>query len=244
MRADLHIHTVLSPCADIEMSPVVIINKAKEKSLDIIGITDHNSTLMAPIIKEIGEREGVYVLCGAEVTTIEEVHVLAFVEGSNALSLLQDYLNKYLIKVPNNVDVFGYQLVVNEAEEVLYQEENLLIGAIEQSLDQVEEFVHSLGGIFIPAHIDKNSNSLLSQLGFLPFGLNVDALELSARCVPETFIADNSYLARNNFICSSDAHYIEDIGKCSTLLNIDTLSFVAIKEAIKRCGVGDLIYNL
>jgi len=225
------------------MSPVAIINKAKEKSLGIIGITDHNSTLMAPVIREIGEREGIYVLCGAEVTTREEVHVLAFVEGSSALSQLQQYLNRYLIKVPNNVDVFGYQLVVNEHEEVIYQEENLLIGAIEQSLDEVEEFVHSLGGIFIPAHIDKNSNSLLSQLGFLPPSLNADALELSARCIPETFLSDNSYLARNNFICSSDAHYVEDIGKCCTLLDIDTNSFENIKEAIKRSEIDNLIYS-
>ena len=243
MRADLHIHTVLSPCGDIEMSPVAIIKKVKEKSLDIIGITDHNSTLMAPVIREIGEREGVYVLCGAEITTREEVHVLAFVDGSNALSLLQEYICKYLIKVPNNVDVFGYQLVVNEQEDIIYQEENLLIGAIEQNLDEVEEFVHSLGGIFIPAHIDKNSNSLLSQLGFLPPGLNADALELSARCVPEAFLNDNSYLIRNNFICSSDAHYIEDIGKCCTLLDVDTISFGAIKEAIKRSGIDNLIYS-
>ncbi|MFA6770123.1 MAG: PHP domain-containing protein [Bacteroidales bacterium] len=243
MRADLHIHTVLSPCGDIEMSPVAIINKAKEKSLDIIGITDHNSTRMAPIIRDLGDREGVYVLCGAEVTTREEVHVLAFVDGNNALSLLQEYLNRYLIRIPNNPDVFGYQLVVNENEEVLYQEESLLIGTIEQSLDQVEEFVHSLGGIFIPAHIDKKSNSLLSQLGFLPPGLNVDALELSARCVVKSFLNEYSYLSNNNFICSSDAHYVKDIGKCFTLLDVKNFSFEAVKEAIKKSGVNNLIYH-
>ncbi len=242
MRADLHIHTVLSPCGDIEMSPVAIINKAKEKLLDIIGITDHNSTLMAPIIKEIGERNGLFVLCGAEITTREEVHALAFVDGNNNLSLLQEYLNRYLFKIPNNPDVFGYQLVVNENEEVVYQEENLLIGAIDQSIDEVEQFVHSLGGIFIPAHIDKKANSLLSQLGFLPADLNVDALELSARSVPQEFIGKNSYLSNRNFICSSDAHYIDDIGKCYTMLDIKNISFNSIKESINRCGIGNLIY--
>lgn len=243
MRADFHIHTVLSPCGDIEMSPLAIINKAKEKSLDIIGITDHNSTLMATILKRVGEREGVYVLCGAEVTTREEVHVLAFVDGQSALSLLQEYLNRYLIKVPNNPEVFGYQLVVNESEEVLYQEENLLIGAIEQSLDQVEQFVHSLGGIFIPAHIDKNSNSVLSQLGFLPPDLNANALEFSARCDVRSFLKNHAYLAHNSFISSSDAHYVEDIGRCCTFLDIENVSFEAIKEAIKKCGVENLIYS-
>lgn len=223
------------------MSPLAIINKAKERSLDIIGVTDHNSTLMAPIIKEIGEREGVYVLCGAEVTTIEEVHILAFVDGSKALTQLQEYLNRYLMKVPNNPDIFGYQLVVNESEEVLYQEENLLIGAIEQSLDEVERFVHSLGGIFIPAHIDKASNSLLSQLGFLPPDLSVDALEFSANCKVDSFIKNNAYLIGNSFICSSDAHYIEDVGRCSTLLEMNSISFESIKEAVKRSGLENLI---
>lgn len=241
MRADLHIHTVLSPCGDIEMSPLAIINKAKEMSLDIIGVTDHNSTLMAPIIKEIGDREGVYVVCGAEVTTIEEVHVLAFVDGKEALSKLQEYLNRYLIKVPNNPDIFGYQLVVNEREEVVFQEENLLIGAIEQSVGEVERFVRSLGGIFIPAHIDKASNSLLSQLGFLPPDLSVDALELSARCNCDSFIKNNAYLDGNSFICSSDAHYVHDIGKCSTFLEMNQISFECIREAIKQCGIDNLI---
>lgn len=243
MKADLHIHTVLSPCGDIEMSPVAIINKAKEKALDIIGITDHNSTLMAPIIKEIGEREGVYVLCGAEITTREEVHVLAFVDGKNALSLLQEYLYRYLVKVPNNIEVFGYQLVVNKEEEVIFEEENLLIGAIDQSIEEVEEFIHSLGGIFIPAHIDKRANSLLSQLGFLPPDLNTDALELSANCVPEVFLTKNSYLTFNNFICSSDAHYIDDVGKCFTFLDIEHISFKTIKEAIKSSAISNLILS-
>lgn len=243
MRADLHIHTVLSPCGDIEMSPVAIINKAKEKSLNIIGITDHNSTLMAPIIKQVGDRDGVYVLCGAEITTQEEVHVLAFVDGLEALSLLQAYLAKHLIRVRNNPDIFGYQLVVNEKEEVLYQEKNLLIGSINQSIDQVSEFVHSLNGIFIPAHIDKKANSLLSQLGFLPPGLNAHALELSARCIPESFLTKNSYLSKSSFICSSDAHYIEDIARCFTLLDIEQISFEAIKRAIQKSGINNLFFS-
>jgi len=233
-KADLHIHTTLSPCGDIEMTPLAIISKAKERDLNIIGITDHNSTLQAREIKRVGEREGVFVLCGAEVTTREEVHVVVLVDGDENLDSLQDYLDQYLIKMPNNPEIFGYQLVVNEQESVLYQEENLLIGSIDRSIEELEEFVHSIGGIFIPAHIDKQQNSIISQLGFVPKHLVADALELSFRSNHDDFIKMNPYLKGYTFISSSDAHYPEEIGRTYTNLNLDELSFEKIKLALKK----------
>ncbi len=243
VRADLHIHTVLSPCGDIEMTPLNIVAKAKKRGLSVIGITDHNSTRETAEVKRVAEREGLFVLCGAEITTKEEVHVLAYVDGQERLSLLQDFLDTYLIKVKNNEAIFGYQLVVNEKEEVLYQEDNLLIGAIDRSIDEVAAFIKSLDGIFIPAHIDKQQNSLLSQLGFLPFSLNPDALELSAICNTESFFKQNSYLETHPFICSSDAHYLEDIGRASTELNISELSFQSVKSALKSANKNSFVYE-
>ena len=233
-KADLHIHTTLSPCGDIEMTPLAIISKAKERDLNIIGITDHNSTLQAREIKRVGEREGVFVLCGAEVTTREEVHVVVLVDGDENLDSLQNFLDQYLIKMPNNPEIFGYQLVVNEQESVLYQEENLLIGSIDRSIEELEEFVHSIGGIFIPAHIDKQQNSIISQLGFVPKHLVTDALELSFRTNHDDFIKMNPYLKGYTFISSSDAHYPEEIGRTYTNLNLDELSFENIKLALKK----------
>ena len=232
IKADLHIHTVLSPCGDIEMTPAFIIKRAKESGLGIIGITDHNSTKNCLETKRIGEREDVFVMCGAEITTKEEVHVLAFVEDEAKLSILQSYLSEHLPKIPNNVDFFGYHLIVNEQEEVLGEEQFLLINAINQTIEQIEKFVHSLGGIFIPAHIDKRQNSLISQLGFLPPGLDVDALELSKNTNFNDFISNNSYLKKQNFIRSSDAHYQEEFGNVCFELNIDTPSFITIKNAL------------
>ncbi|MCK9304137.1 MAG: PHP domain-containing protein [Bacteroidales bacterium] len=241
IRADLHIHTVLSPCGDLEMTPLNIIKKARERSLGIIGITDHNSTLQCGEIRRIGEREGISVLCGAEITTKEEVHVVCLVD-TDKLATLQEYLNKYLPPVPNKTDFFGYQLVVNEDEEVLYQEPYLLISAINQSINQVEAFIHSLGGLFIPAHIDKRQNSILSQLGFFPPDLKADAVELSVNCNLQEFVKNNTFLAGRGIITSSDAHYPEDIGSAYTLLNLDTpdsgeISFENVKKAILKLAV-------
>ena len=90
IRADLHIHTFLSPCGDIDMTPRNIVRMAKEKKLDLIAITDHNSTLQAPEVQRVGEKEGLAVLCGAEITTKEEVHCLALVETETQRVELQE----------------------------------------------------------------------------------------------------------------------------------------------------------
>ena len=228
-RADLHVHTVLSPCGDIEMTPAFIIRRAKECGLDIVGITDHNSVLQCAEVKRIGEREGVFVLCGAEVTTQEEVHCLAFMEDLEKLTLFQTYLSQHLPPIKNKPDLFGYQLVVNEREEILEETPYLLISALSQSIDEVEREVHRLGGLFIPAHIDKQKDSLLSQLGFVPPDLQVDALEISYRaCVDKIPIQQNKHA----YITSSDAHYPNEFSRRQTLFHIATLTFDEIRKAL------------
>jgi len=231
-RADLHIHTVLSPCGDIEMTPQHIIAAAKAQNLQIIGITDHNSTLQCAELKKVGDREGVFVLCGCEVNTREEVHCLAFFETPEKLAEFQLFLDSRLPSIPNNPDKFGYQLVINEAEEVLQEVDFLLINALSAGIEEVEAEVHRLNGIFIPAHVDKMQNSVLSQLGFLPPDLKVDALELSKRTTVTDFLAKNNYLSRYPFIQSSDAHIVEDIGKAYTVLDLDHVDFLSIKNAL------------
>lgn len=231
IRADLHIHTVLSPCGDLEMTPLNIVKTAKSRGLGLIGITDHNSTLNVAEILRVGRKYGLTVLCGAEITTREEVHVLAFVEAGK-LPALQAYLDEYIVRIPGNPDIFGYQLAVTEDEEVTAQIDYLLINSIDRSVEEVGEFVHSLGGIFIPAHIDKHSNSIYSQLGFMPFGLTPDAVELSASGLEDEMRGRDKSLLKYNFIRSSDAHYPQDIGKVFTLLDAEDLTFESIKKSI------------
>ncbi|WP_372751298.1 PHP domain-containing protein [Labilibaculum sp.] len=232
-RADLHTHTVLSPCGDLEMSPVNIVRKAKECGLDILGITDHNSTLHAPLIKELAAKEGIMVVMGAEVTSKEEVHCLCFFEREKELQLFQFYLDKQLPTIPNNVKFFGEQLVVNEREEILYEIEPLLITGLNQSMEEIEQKVHELNGLFIPAHINKMTNSVISQLGFLPPDLKVDALEISMHTTKEEFVKKNNYLKEYSFIQSSDAHYIDSIGNVCTYFLLKEASFSEIRKALK-----------
>lgn len=232
-RADLHTHTVLSPCGDLEMSPVNIVRKAKERGIDILGITDHNSTLHAPLIKELAAKEGIMVLMGAEVTTKEEVHCLCFFESEEYLSEFQKYLDQHLPKIPNDENKFGYQVVVNEKEEIVAEVECLLISGLEQSIEEIERKVHELEGLFIPAHINKTINSIISQLGFLPPDLKVDALELSQHITKEEFLKKNKYLSKHSFIKSSDAHYIENIGDVWANFFLEELSFEEVRKALR-----------
>jgi len=216
------------------MSPVNIVKKAKERGIDIIGISDHNSTLHAPLVKELASREGLVVMMGAEVTTKEEVHCLCFFETEDNLTVFQKYLEEYLPHIPNDNDKFGYQVVVNEEEEIVDEVEWLLISAISQSIDQLEEKVHELDGLFIPAHINKMQDSIVSQLGFIPFDLNVDALELTRHISKEAFLKKNAYLKDKTFIKSSDAHCIDLVGDIYTEFLLKEASFNEVKMALRN----------
>ncbi|MGM0612598.1 MAG: PHP-associated domain-containing protein [Bacteroidota bacterium] len=230
-RADLHIHTVLSPCGDLSMSPHNILEHAARKSIDIIGIADHNSTLQSQIIADLSGSYGITVLCGAEVTSMEEAHCLCFFP-ENKLTEFQSYLDKHLIKYPNDPDKLGYQVVVDAEEQILQQLDYSLFTSLDQSVDQISKKVHELDGIFIPAHINKSRFSLLSQLGFIPDDLNEDALEISFHTTKEKVINEYPILQDKTFIQSSDAHYPEDIGKIHTLFKMNSRSFDEIKQAL------------
>ena len=207
-KADMHIHSVLSPCGDIDMSPLAIVETAKARGMDIIGLTDHNSTLNADVTRRLGEKMGLHVLMGAEVTTKEEVHCLAF----------------------------SYQLVVDEEENIVDQVPHLLINALDLSMLELQQKVYQMGGIFIPAHIDRPTFSLSSQLGFVPSGLKFHAMELSYYCKRDgyKFLEDHPWFSDLNFIQSSDAHFVPDIAKIHSVLEMPFFSFDNFKDALRQ----------
>ena len=106
-KADLHIHSVLSPCGDLEMSPANIVNKALENKLDIIAITDHNSTLHGPVVRQLADQHGIYTLFGAEITTNEEVHCVCLFDTESQRANFQRYIEDSIQRIPNLVDYYG-----------------------------------------------------------------------------------------------------------------------------------------
>lgn len=231
-RADLHIHSVLSPCGDIEMSPSAIIQKAKERELNLIGLTDHNSTLNAAVTQQIGAANGIAVLMGAEVTTKEEIHCLSFMPNLERLAEFQKFLDSKVIFFENDTDKFGYQFVVDAEENIIDEVPHLLINALDLTMLDLQKKVYELGGIFIPAHVDRSSYSISSQLVFVPDHLKFQALELSFYARRNKFFDNFPWFSDYNFIQSSDAHYINDIGKISSLLEMDSFSFDNFKNSL------------
>jgi 3',5'-nucleoside bisphosphate phosphatase len=232
-RADLHIHTVLSPCGDLDMSPGNIVSEALKKGLDIIGITDHNTTRHCNLIKRMAEEKGIFVMQGAEITTKEEVHCLTFFENTESLNKLQEFLDNYLPDIINNPAIFGHQVQVDENENIIYEEKKLLINALSKSFKEVELFVHNLGGLFIPAHIDRMKNGIYSQLGFLPENMKADALEISGASSTEKFTALHPEIKEFTLIRSSDAHLPYSIGSNFSCFNIERPSFEEVMMALK-----------
>ena len=232
-RGDLHIHTVLSPCGDLEMSPGNIVSEAALKGLDIIGITDHNTTRHCNLIAKMASEKGIFVMQGTEVTTKEEVHCLAFFENTDALKIFQEFLDSNLPGIINDPEKFGYQLQVDEFENTIYEEKILLLSALSKSFEETAAAIHRLKGLFIPAHIDRRKNSIYSQLGFLPGNMKAEALEVSKTITPEQFSKDHPEVTKFPLIRSSDAHYRNDIGTASTGFYIDEPSFSEIRQALK-----------
>jgi 3',5'-nucleoside bisphosphate phosphatase len=233
-EADLHIHSVLSPCASLDMSPLKIIEAAKNAGLHMIAITDHNSTRNAEVTHTLGAKHGIFVLMGAEINTREEVHCLAFFETIQKLNLFQEYLDKKLGFLINDSKLFGYQLVVDEEENILMEEDRMLIQALDASIDEVYNHVKSLDGLFVPAHITRRSGGILEQLFMIPNDIWVDGLEINLETGYSKLIEEHKELREYSFIRSSDAHQLADIGSARSYFFMEDLSFSEIKMAFAK----------
>jgi 3',5'-nucleoside bisphosphate phosphatase len=233
-RADLHIHTLLSPCADLEMTPRNIVAKAKESSLDIIGITDHNSTKNALLVKKLAEREGIYALTGVEVTTREEVHCLAFFEMPEQLVRFQQFIDEKITYIPNSEADFGYQPVIDEEENIIEMVPYYLPAALKAGIGQIQQQVEQLNGLFIPAHVDRPANGIFSQLGFIPPGLKYDALGITGHA-SEKYVKEQYVIQyKTTLIRNSDAHFLKQIGEICSVFKMSEVSFSEIRKALNQ----------
>ena len=218
--ADLHVHTCLSPCADWEMSPRKIIQRAGEAGMDILAICDHNSAGNAPPLIHLGKESGITVFPGMEICTREEVHILALFDKMKQARTLQEIIHATLEGV-NNPEIFGYQILADKDDYVLGEEPRLLLGASSLTLNQTVDTIHNLQGLAIAAHIDRPAFGILGQLGFIPPDLALDAVEIS----PLTWASPERHSLLDKIsipsIVSSDAHSLKQIGRGHTIFKSD-----------------------
>jgi len=232
-RCDLHIHTCLSPCADLGMYPRAIVEKSLEERLDVIAVCDHNSSENVLHVMNAARGKGLRVIPGMEVASREEVHLVALFENIDALLILQRTVYEHLPGT-NVESVFGCQAIVNEFDEVEGFNERLLIGATDLSIDEIVATVHNLGGLAVASHIDRQGYGIISHLGFIPPGLRLDALEVSVRMGLKEARREFPELYRMAFIEASDAHFIEDIGKGATSLLLEEATVEEVRMAFRR----------
>jgi PHP family Zn ribbon phosphoesterase len=209
-RAELHVHTVLSPCAEIEMIPPLIIETAVEKGINLISITDHNASANVEAVQKASKNSGVAVLPGMELQTREEVHVLCLFDTLDQLAALQTIVDSALPALENDRDHFGEQFVVDETGEFLWREDRLLITSTSLSIESAFQQVRQLGGLAIPAHVDRKAFGLIANLGLIPADLEIVALEISGRIKVQEAVKKFPQIRGFPLIQSGDVHRLEE----------------------------------
>jgi len=211
LLADLHIHTVLSPCAEAEMIPPLLVQRALELGMGLIAVTDHNAAENCGAVIQAAAGTGLTVLPGMEVQTSEEVHVLCWFDTVEQALTWQGIVFNHLPSRKNPEEAFGAQYVVDAGGCCLRTETRLLLASTDLTLNQVVKRVRGLGGLAVPAHVDRPSFSILANLGFVPPDLQVPALELSRLTEPSEAVSRWPGLAPWPLIRGSDTHRLSEL---------------------------------
>lgn len=232
-RADLHIHSTLSPCASLTMSPARIVNEARRVGLDLIAVCDHNATENGRSVRRLAGGAPV-VLMGMEIQTAEEVEVLAYFTDEESPLLLQEELHRALPDIPCDPELFGDQVVVDEGGEIVRRVERLLLSPVSFTLADIVRRVEQLGGIAIPSHVERLPGGLLAVLGLFPEGDWPVAVEIA----PWTSLEDASRtwpeLRGRSIVRNSDAHYPAEIGRAWTEFRLAAPTLDEIRDALQN----------
>lgn len=209
-RAELHVHTVLSPCAEVEMIPPLIVSEALERGINLLAITDHNASANFCAVKKAAAGTGLTVLPGMEVQTQEEVHVLCLFDQPDQLEAWQKRVDDSLPAVENNPEFFGEQFVVDETGAFIRREPQLLLTSTSLSIEEIFQEVEQLEGLAIPAHVDRKAFGLIGVLGFVPTDLHIEALEISRHLRPDQADKKLPQLHGYPLIQGGDVHRLDE----------------------------------
>lgn len=226
---DLHIHSCLSPCADDDMTPWNLVGMAKVKGLDVIALTDHNSALNTPEAIRAGKEYGVGVIPGLEVNTREEVHMLAYFPNVEAALAFGEKIYDGLPELSNRAILFGNQIIIGQDDKPVGQLDKLLLNATCFSVDEVAAMAAELGGVCIPAHINRSANGMLGSLGLMPPLPAFPTVEVYRRvsCPPEA-------TKGRNILYSSDAHELGDLSERDFALEAEAPTAQAVFRKLRQ----------
>lgn len=231
LRADLHVHTVLSPCADVEMIPPLIVENVIEAGIGLIAITDHNATANIQAVQQAAIGRDLVVLPGMELQTVEEVHVLCLFDTLDQAYAMQSVVDGSLPDIMNNVEFFGEQFVIDETGDYLRREDRLLLTSTSLTFHKAWEHVQALGGLLIPAHINRKAYGLIQTLGLIPEDTPVEILEISTHITAQQVYQQYPQVRGYPLIQNGDAHFLEEIAG-NNQLTLDSPTISEIRLAI------------
>jgi len=234
---DLHLHSVLSPCAELEMGAAEIIKNCREKGISIIAVTDHNHIANYCALRDAANEPGepLLVLPGMEVQSMEDIHVVVIFPDEDVAYAYKDWLWQKMPNIKNKENKFGYQLIIDKDGNILGEEEVLLVQGAMMTVDEISSKALKLGCIVIMAHMDKPSFSYEAVLGPLPNEFQCSAIELSSRVIDSEIPKWRAKYPNRTLIRSSDAHKLDQISpaKCS-IMKLGGLSFEEVALAIRN----------
>lgn len=230
---DFHTHSCLSPCGDNDMTPYNLVNMAKLLGLDIIALTDHNTCENCASAVKVGESIGITVIPGMELCTSEEVHVVCLFDDIENAMKFSDYVLSTMPPVKNRPEIFGEQLIMDEEDNIVGKQEKLLTLASSISISDVCKTVEDYGGVCYPAHIDRNSYSVLSNLGMITEDMGFSAVEMTAEADRESLLKMHTILDGVPIFVDSDAHYLENIKDAENTIELPENSAKAVINYMK-----------
>jgi len=233
LKYDFHIHSCLSPCGDVDMTPGNIAGMAKIAGYDVIALSDHNSSKNCPAFLKACHGYGIIGIPGMELNTRDEVHVLCLFPDLDAAMRFDEFVYKRLPDIDNRPEMFGEQLIMDENDVILGTEKKLLLNAADIGIYGVGAIVAELGGVAIPSHIDRSSFSLLSNLGVYDELLGFNVVELTYRADLNILLNNNPELEGLRFVVNSDAHMLVAMHDANNVIEARGTNPSDIIEAIK-----------
>ena len=230
---DLHIHSALSPCGDMDMTPNNIVGMSVLKGLNFIAITDHNTIGNVRAVMKCAEGSPLTVIPGMELETAEEAHFVCLFENIEMAEEFYEWSLKFFSGIKNREDIFGKQAYMDENDEITGHEEQMLVSALSCSIYDVVPKIREIGGIIIPAHVDKSSYSIISNLGVLPEDLGFKTVEISKNTDIEHVLMKFPYLSDKLIITSSDSHYLGDIYETEGEIDIEENTISALFKRLR-----------
>lgn len=225
---DLHIHSCLSPCADIEMTPNNIVNMSVLNGLNVIAITDHNSCKNCKALVEAGKKANLLVIPGMEICTNEDIHVICLFETVTDAENFSTYVYSNMPLIPHRPDIFGEQIIMNSDDIEISRESYLLLNATNISVNDILSTTNKYNGTAFPAHIDRSSYSVISSLGDIPPEAGFNTIEISTKGNIEKMKSLHPIIKDKLILINSDSHYLENLISEKRYIEIDTLSTKSI----------------